>query len=141
MVEGGHPDTGLDVVLEGDDVQLRIPPYSDYLRTVRLVAADSGRHAGLDLEEIEDFRIAVDELTHLLMTSTDHEITISFGVLGSCVAARGTARRRAGSASCELSDFARTIISSVSDYFHTSAEATQVAFSVMKQRSSLVAHP
>jgi len=141
MFEGGHAQTGLDVMLEGDDVRLRIPPYSDYLRTVRLVAADSARRAGLDVEEIEDFRIAVDELTHLLMTSTDHEITISFGVLGSCVAARGTAQRRPGTAPCELSELAHTIMSSVSDYFHTSAEATQVAFSVMKQRSSLVAHP
>ncbi len=63
---------------------------------MRLVAADAAGRAGLDYDEVEDFRIAVDELCHLLMSSTDHEISVSFGVVGRCVLARGRAQRRPG---------------------------------------------
>ncbi len=85
-----------DLDIHGEDVWLTVPPFSEYLRTVRLVAADAAVRAGLDLHEVEDFRIAVDELCHLLMSSTDHEISISFGVVGKSAIARGTARRRQG---------------------------------------------
>ncbi len=75
-----------------ESVQITFPPYSEYLRTVRLVAADAAGRAGLDVDEVEDFRIAVDELCHLLMSGTDHSVTVAFGVHGACVLARGTAR-------------------------------------------------
>ena len=45
-------------------------------RTARLVAADAAVRAGLDCEEIEDFRIAVDELCHLVMSATDHFVDL-----------------------------------------------------------------
>ena len=74
-------DAGIqDAKIVGEDVWLTVPPFSEYLRTVRLVAADAAGRAGLDYDAIEDFRIAVDELCHLLMSSTDHEISVSFGV-------------------------------------------------------------
>ena len=141
MVGGRHTDVPIDAMLEGDDVRLRIPPYAEYLRTIRLVAADAARRAGLDLDEIEDFRIAVDELAHFLMTATDHEITLTFGVLGSCVVARGAAQRRPGAGQSELGDLSHSIVSSVADFFGTSEHATELAFSVMKQRAALVTSP
>src|SRR5947208_5138612 len=85
-----------DLRIVGEDVWLTVPPFSEYLRTVRLVAADAASRAGLDYDEIEDFRIAVDELCHLLMSSTDHEVSLSFGVVGTCALARGTVPRRPG---------------------------------------------
>ena len=59
-----------------DRVHLVVPPSSDYLRTARLVAADAAVRAGLDCDEIEDFRIAVDELCHLVMSATDHFVEL-----------------------------------------------------------------
>src|SRR5262249_16345456 len=46
---------------KGDRVHLVVPASSRFLRTTRLVAADAAGRAGCDVEEIEDFRIAVDE--------------------------------------------------------------------------------
>ena len=101
----------------GEDVWLTVPPFSEYLRTVRLVAADAAGRAGLDYDEIEDFRIAVDELCHLLMSSTDHEISVSFGVVGRSVLARGRAPAAVTVArSRQLNELSRTIIDSVADY-------------------------
>jgi hypothetical protein len=123
----------------GEDVWLTVPPFSEYLRTVRLVAADAAVRAGLDLHEVEDFRIAVDELCHLLMSSTDHEISISFGVVGHCAIARGKARRRDGAALAELEDISERIVSSVSDYHEIVERASEIGFAVMKQARSMVA--
>src|SRR5215218_3002901 len=46
---------------------LIIPGKPDFLRLARLAAADAGSRAGLTFDEIEDLRIAVDELCHSVM--------------------------------------------------------------------------
>jgi hypothetical protein len=117
----------------GEDVWLTVPPFSEYLRTVRLVAADAAVRAGLDFEEIEDFRIAVDELCHFLMSSTDHEISLSFGTVGPCAVARGRARRRPGGPLAPLSELACAIIDSVANHHETIELDDEIGFSVMKQ--------
>jgi hypothetical protein len=133
-------DAGIQEHLKivGDDVSLTVPPFSEYLRTVRLVAADAAVRAGLNYDEVEDFRIAVDELCHLLMSSTDHEIGVSFGVVGRCVVARGHARRRLGSPLAPLNDLSRTIIQSVSDHHEIEERDEEGAFVVMKESRTAV---
>ena len=135
-MSAGLPDE-VDVV--GEDVWLTVPPFSEYLRTIRLVAADAAARAGLDCDEIEDFRIAVDELCHLLMSSTDHEISISFGVVGQCAIARGTAPRRHGTPLTPLGDLSATIVRSVSDYHEMIECESEIGFAVMKQAHRMVA--
>lgn len=120
-----------------ESVQLTFPPYSEYLRTVRLVAADAAGRGGLDVDEVEDFRIAVDELCHLLMSGTDHSVTVAFGVHGACVLARGTARARSRSGLGELPPLPLAIVRSVADYFETSVEDGELTFSVMKRHWAL----
>jgi hypothetical protein len=131
-------DAGIQDELQivGEDVWLTVPPYSGYLRTVRLVAADAAVRAGLDYDEVEDFRIAVDELCHLLMSSTDHEISVSFGVVGACVLARGRARRRAGSPLAPLNHLSRAIIDSVADHHELTDGEDELGFAVLKRTRS-----
>jgi len=123
----------------GEDVWLTVPPFSEYLRTVRLVAADAAVRAGLDYDEVEDFRIAVDELCHLLMSSTDHEIAVSFGVVGSCVLARGVARRRPGSPLAQLNELSHTIIQSLADHHEVVERDDELAFALLKETRAAVA--
>ena len=128
---GAGTQDQLEIV--GEDVWLTVPPFSEYLRTVRLVAADAAVRAGLDYDEVEDFRIAVDELCHLLMSSTDHEIFVSFGVVGCCVLAKGRARRRAGSPLAPLNDLSRAIIDSVADHHELTEHDDELGFAVLKE--------
>ena len=123
--------------LGAESVALTFPPYSEYLRTVRLVAADAAGRAGLDVDEVEDFRIAVDELCHLLMSGTDHSVTVSFGVSGACVLARGSARARSLAGVGELPPLPLAIVRSVADYFETSVDDGELTFSVMKRHWAL----
>jgi hypothetical protein len=127
--------------LVGEDVSLTLPPFSEYLRTVRLVAADAALRAGLDYDEVEDFRIAVDELCHLLMSSTDHEISVAFGVSGASVRARGRARPRStgeGSALAPLSELSRTIVTSVTDHHDLVDRSDEIGFVIVKQTHTAV---
>ena len=82
----------------GDELHMVIPPYSAYLRAVRLIAADAAARSGLGYLETEDFRLAVDELCHTLMSATDHVLALSFSSTSEGVEARGRARRRMGPA-------------------------------------------
>jgi hypothetical protein len=119
--------------VQGADVTVRVPPYSEYLRTVRLVAADVGARAALDVDEVEDFRIAIDELSNLLMRSTDHELEIAFGCVGDAAVAHGRARRREGANLADLDDLSRKILVSVADWFETGASGEWEEFAVVKR--------
>src|ERR687895_1148119 len=56
----------------GGDVRLVVPASPEYLRLVRLTAAGMASRLGFTFDEVEDLRIAVDELCfHLLGESDD----------------------------------------------------------------------
>lgn len=49
------------------NVTLVVPADPEYLRLARLAAADAGSRAGFNYEEIDDLRIGVNELCHVLI--------------------------------------------------------------------------
>jgi serine/threonine-protein kinase RsbW len=51
---------------QGEPVELSIPVQSDLILLARLTAATVASRAGFDVEEIEDLRLAVDELCFLV---------------------------------------------------------------------------
>jgi serine/threonine-protein kinase RsbW len=56
-----------DALHRGGDVRLVVPAAPEYLRLVRLTAAGLASRLGFTFDEVEDLRIAVDELCfHLL---------------------------------------------------------------------------
>ena len=99
------------------DVSLTVPARAEYLRLVRLAAADCGARADLSIEDIEDLRIAVDELTYALMGDNPGDTRLQLGytatpgevrIDGSCVS---------DGAALTVSDLSRTIIGgSVNEY-------------------------
>jgi hypothetical protein len=67
------------------------------------------------------------------MSSTDHEISVSFGVVGRCVLARGRAQRRSGRPLSPLNDLSRTIIDSVADHHEITERDDELGFAVTKE--------
>ena len=98
-----------------------------------MVAADAAGRAGLSCYEVEDFRIAVDELCHLLITTTDHEIVLLLCSDETQVAARGSARARDGARPPEPSPLTSAILSSVADSYELHAQDQTVRFLVVKR--------
>jgi hypothetical protein len=122
-----------------DRVHLTVPPSSDYLRTVRLVAADAGARVGLDCEEIEDFRIAVDELCHLVMSNTDHYIDLWVSAGDGCLVARGQAPCRPQTTPQVPTELSALIIRSTTDYYEVETDNGAITFTAVKYAPNAMA--
>jgi hypothetical protein len=106
---------------------------------VRLVAADAAVRTGLDCEEIEDFRIAIDELTHLLMASTDDFVELWFVAVDERVVAHGRARCRPSANTRSLGDLSELILASTADFYDVTSVDDEMAFEVVKQKRQVLA--
>jgi serine/threonine-protein kinase RsbW len=63
----------------GDVVELTLPVGADLLVLARLTAATIASRAGFDVEEVEDFRLAVDELcVSLIQEGSDGRLQLQF---------------------------------------------------------------
>jgi hypothetical protein len=121
-----------------DELFLVVAPEAAYLRTIRLVASDAGQRAGLSVSEIDDLRIAVDELAQALMNVTEDRLVIRVAVHGSQVLVRGTARRRRNDIPPRLHGAAALIVDAVSDHHELSHTGTEMWF-VLAKTASVVA--
>ncbi|MBK5287700.1 MAG: hypothetical protein JJE46_04455 [Acidimicrobiia bacterium] len=113
------------------DVVLTIPGSVGFVRLARLAAADSGARVGMPVEDIEDLRIAVDELCFAMSQgAADCTIQLTFRVHDDAVEVFGTTTCAVGTG--ELSELARTIVSSVVDDYDLSSGPTERQFRMRK---------
>src|SRR5262249_42292462 len=77
-----------------DEVCLLVPPRTCHLRAIRLVAGEAGGRAGFSGAQLDDLRVAVDELCYTLMDATDQRLLLRVLVRGGRVIVRGCARPR-----------------------------------------------
>ena len=61
-------------------VRLELPLESKYIRVARLVASGLGATAGLDVDAVDDLRIAVDELCAALFEVGGQKVELTFAV-------------------------------------------------------------
>ncbi|MEX1144091.1 MAG: hypothetical protein WEE69_02150 [Acidimicrobiia bacterium] len=118
----------------GDELVMVIPPYSRYLRSVRLVAADAAARAGLDCEETEDFRLAVDELCHTMMVATDHALHLSFTRTDAGVVARGATKARTGTWPA-MTELSATIVTALADAYELDLCGDELHFFVHRSHT------
>lgn len=73
-------------------VRLSVPGSLEYVRVVRLTAAAVASRFRFDVEEIEDIRVAVDELASVVIEAgSGSELSLTFSNLGDTFAVVGTA--------------------------------------------------
>lgn len=119
-------------VEDEDEVALLVPPRSYHLRAVRLVAAEAGGRAGLDVSELDDLRIAVDELCYTLMAATDERLLVRVVVDGDHVVVRGSARLRRGTTPPALPSVSELIVDAVTDHYAFEHVGDKLSFVVVK---------
>src|SRR5436853_3610793 len=75
-----------------EKVTLVVPATAEYLRLMRLASADLATRGGFDYEEIEDLKIAVSELCHLLIgAGGEGDVTLELRSLADGVLIEGHA--------------------------------------------------
>ena len=95
-----------------------IPATPSYLQVLRLVAAGLASRLAFTIDEIEDLKIAVDELSAYLTGAQGREgsLEIEFEVEGSAIRIRGTGRFAPGDRiRTDLTEFSRMILDTVVD--------------------------
>jgi serine/threonine-protein kinase RsbW len=118
-------------------VSLTVPRLPAYLRLVRLAAAESGARADLSIEEVEDLRIAVDELTYALIGENatddagDATLTLRFSASPGLVEIEGSGDVVGDP--LPLSELSRNIIGAVVDEYDIADDAGVRRFRLVKR--------
>src|SRR4029079_958913 len=82
----------MQATLRGEAVRLSLPASPDYVRIVRLAASGIATNLGFDVDELDDLRVAVGELTNLLLEVCKPEtLDVIFHVDGSELRVEGAA--------------------------------------------------
>ena len=97
------------------ELRLQVPPSIEHLRTVRLVAADAANRAGFDCDQTDDLRIAVDEVCHAVLKSTEAPITVGFSAEPGLVRVQGAAPREGALRPLHLPRISQLIVDAVAD--------------------------
>ena len=121
-----------------DEIILLVQPDAGHLRAVRLVAADAGGRAGLDASEVDDLRIAVDELFQVMLEHVDERVVLRVVRLGRRVVIRGSARARDRSEAPRLGNVAELIVDAVCDEYSLDRDDDKVSFMVTKRAQRMV---
>jgi serine/threonine-protein kinase RsbW len=101
-----------------DRVSIRIPASPAYLQVVRLIAAGLAARLGFTIDDIEDLKIAVDELSAYLTGAQgrDGTLDIAFVIDADRIEITGAGTFTAGiKVRTELTDFSRQILDTVAD--------------------------
>jgi anti-sigma regulatory factor (Ser/Thr protein kinase) len=115
------------------ELRLQVPATADHLRTVRLVAADAAERAGFDCDETDDLRIAVDELSHAVMSSGDAPIVLGFVITPGLVEVRAVAARTHSARPLEMSPVSELVVDSVSESYELIDEPDELGFALVKR--------
>ncbi|HZI36945.1 MAG TPA: hypothetical protein VFF24_01470 [Acidimicrobiia bacterium] len=126
----------------GGDVRLVVPASPEYLRLVRLTAAGMASRLGFTFDEVEDLRIAVDELCfHLLgdddVVPSDEERTMDLIYSAGADSITITGRTALSGAVPEQSELSEQILDALVDEHEvTGGTNGTVTFRLKKQRES-----
>ena len=127
----------------GGDVRLVVPAAPEYLRLVRLTAAGMASRLRFTFDEVEDLRIAVDELCfHLLGTDNGDDIppdddrTMELIYSADTDSITITGRTGLSGALPEPSELSEQILDALVDEHEVSGTDGMVTFRLMKQRES-----
>jgi serine/threonine-protein kinase RsbW len=125
----------------GGDVRLVVPASPEYLRLVRLTAAGMASRLGFTFDEVEDLRIAVDELCFHLLGDGDDDPSADDRTMDLIYSAGTdfisiTGRTGLSGAVPEPSELSEQILDALVDEHDVSGNDGLITFRLKKQRES-----
>jgi serine/threonine-protein kinase RsbW len=122
-----------------DSVSITVPAEPAYLRVVRLVAAGLASRLGFTIDQIDDLKIAVDELAAYLTGSKgrDGDLEVSFAVHEDRIEITGSGHFSQGRhVRTELTELSRKILDTVADSATLERADGAPRFHLVKYQSS-----
>jgi serine/threonine-protein kinase RsbW len=122
-----------------ESISIKIPASPEYIQVVRLVAAGLAARLSFTLEDIEDLKIAVDELSAYITGAHGRSgtLAVSFTLNDDQIQISGTGEyTQRYELRTELTEFSRMILETVSDSAELSASDGKPTFSLVKSKSS-----
>ena len=120
-----------------ETVSVSIPASPAYIQVVRLIASGLASRLRFTIDEIEDLKIAVDELCAYLTGSQgrDGTLDLRFNISGDSLEISGTGNfASAEKARTQLTEFSRMILETVADSASLSQEDGTPIFNLVKSR-------
>ena len=122
------------------EVRVVVPAAPPFVRLVRLAAADVASRLGFSIDEIDDLRIAVDELCFTLtgQDGMQGSLEVSFHLGEGEVVVHGVARFADGGRVDRVpppADISREILRAVLDDLELDHHASEPAFRAVKRRA------
>jgi serine/threonine-protein kinase RsbW len=112
-----------------------VPASLEYVRIVRLTASGVASRLGFDIEDLEDLRVAVDELASIVVEAVDGgELTVNFAVLDDALRIEGEALLPADRAErvVRADDLTAQILAAVVDEWELDTQGGRVRFSCLR---------
>ena len=122
--------------VQGDEVRLTMPANPHLLRVARLTAAGLAGRLGFSFDEIEDVKIAVDELCFTLVGSRGRPGTLSLRYLLDTdqLVIEGSGELDGSAADPVPSELSSQILAAVVDEHELSRDGNGVRFRMVKRR-------
>jgi hypothetical protein len=123
--------------LQEDAVRLSVPASLEYVRIVRLTGSGVASRLGFDIEEIENFRVALDELASMAIdVASGGELEMTFFTTDSELRVDGRAPIAAG-VEVAVESLTAQILKAVIDDYELRADDGHVRFSCVTRRPSV----
>jgi serine/threonine-protein kinase RsbW len=119
-----------------DEVRLAVPAMPEYLRLARVTAAGLASRLGFSFDQVEDLRLAIDELCFGLTGIHGREgtVRVRYVVSDGALEVEGEGRFDDDKPLPELSGLSEVILNALVDEHSTVADSTNPRFRMVKRR-------
>ncbi|HEY2429323.1 MAG TPA: ATP-binding protein [Acidimicrobiales bacterium] len=120
--------------MSSEEVRLAVPALPEYVRLARLTAAGLASRLGFSYDEVEDLRIAVDELCYLLVGPEGREgtVTLTYAMEGTSLVIVG--QGAAGPRAAEFADLSEQILAAIVDEYEVTRADDTVTFRMVRHQ-------
>ena len=107
----------MSLLANGHEVLLRVPALPEFLRVARVTASGLATRIGFSLDEVDDLRLALDELCYALIGKGDGggELELRYNLDESSLQITGTAMSGDDTEALSLGDFSQQILTALVD--------------------------
>ncbi len=132
-MEPVREDEAVESILTEETITLTVPASLEFIRIVRLTASGVASRLGFDIEDIEDLRVAVDELASIVVENAlPADLQVVFTVRDGVLRIEGRAPARPNG-DPKVEELTRQILAAVVDEYRVVVENGVACFACSRR--------